>query len=488
MPRPVFLSKSKLMSARQCLKRVHLEVHRADLKKISADTEAAFRKGHEIGDIARRIYGTADSVFIPYEGGLQRAKSRTTELLRRNRPVPIFEATLQYNNVLVRVDVLIPDGEAWRLVEVKASTSVKPEHAVDCTIQAWVFKHSGYALSTVSLAHVDNSFVYQGDGDYSSLLTEEDLDDDVAALLPSVGEWVSDARGAVSGNEPDVAVGKHCFTPYECPFVAHCWPGDTDYPLLKLGGRARKQFLGDLVAEGITDIRDIPADRLNDTQRRIQTITQRGVPELSAAAGRFVATLEYPRYYLDFETVAPAVPMWPDTRPYEALPFQWSCHYESQEGQLHHAEFLDLTGDPPMRRFAESMIRVLGESGPILVYSSYEKRIIGDCIERFPDLQGSLSSIIDRLVDLLAVAQENYYHPDMHGSWSIKAVLPTIAPDLDYKELDGIQDGTAAAEGYLEAVREDTSSERKAELEDQLLKYCQFDTLALVRITQFFRG
>ena len=227
------------MSARQCLKRVHLEVHRADLKKISADTEAAFRKGHEIGDIARRIYGTADSVFIPYEGGLQRAKSRTTELLRRNRPVPIFEATLQYNNVLVRVDVLIPDGEAWRLVEVKASTSVKPEHAVDCTIQAWVFKRSGYALSTVSLAHVDNSFVYQGDGNYSSLLIEEDLDDDVEALLPSVGEWVSDATTAVSGNEPVVAVGKHCFTPYECPFAAHCWPGDTEYPLLKLGGRAR---------------------------------------------------------------------------------------------------------------------------------------------------------------------------------------------------------------------------------------------------------
>ena len=259
-------------------------------------------------------------------------------------------------------------------------------------------------------------------------------------------------------------------------------------PLLKLGGRARKQFLGDLVAEGITDIRDIPADRLNDTQRRIQTITQRGVPELSAAAGRFVATLEYPRYYLDFETVAPAVPVWPDTRPYEALPFQWSCHYESQEGQLRHAEFLDLTGDPPMRRFAESMIRVLGESGPILVYSSYEKRIIGDCIERFPDLEDSLSAIVDRLVDLLAVAKENYYHPDMRGSWSIKAVLPTIAPDLDYTNLDGIQDGTAAAEGYLEAVREDTSSERKAELKNQLLKYCQFDTLALVRITQFFRG
>ena len=488
MPRPVFLSKSKLMSARQCLKRLHLEIHHADLKIISADTEAAFRKGHEIGDISHRIYGTTDSVFIPYAGGLQQAKSRTTELLRRDNPVPIFEATLQYNNVLVRVDVLIPEGDSWRLVEVKASTSVKPEHAFDCAIQAWVFKRSGYALSNVSLAHVDNSFVYQGDGDYASLLIEEDLDDDVEALLPSVSEWVSDARMAASGDEPDVAVGKHCFTPYECPFVAHCWPGDTDYPLLKLGGRARKQFLGELVAEGITDVRDIPVDRLNDTQRHIQEISQSGVPELLDAAGHFVAKLEYPRYYLDFETVAPAVPLWSGTRPYEALPFQWSCHFEQLEGLMQHAEFLDLSGDAPMRRFAESMIRVLGDAGPILVYSSYEKRIIGDCIERFPDLDVSLTAIIDRLKDLLPVAQQNDYHPDMHGSWSIKAVLPTIAPDLNYDELDGIQDGTAASEGYLEAIHEDAGSERKAELKEQLLKYCQFDTLALVRITQFFKG
>ena len=154
---------------------------------------------------------------------------------------------------------------------------------------------------------------------------------------------------------------------------------------------------------------------------------------------------------------------------------------------MQHAEFLDLTGDAPMRRFADSLIRVLGDAGPILVYSPYEKRIIGDCIGRFPDLDGSLTAIVDRLVDLLPVAKENYYHPYMHGSWSIKAVLPTIAPDLNYSELAGIQDGTAASEGYLEAIHQDTDSERKAELKEQLLRYCEFDTLALVRITYFFK-
>ena len=69
MSRRVFLSKSKLMSARQCLKRLHLEVHHPELKEISADTQAAFRKGNEIGDVSRQIYGDDQSVFIPYEGG-----------------------------------------------------------------------------------------------------------------------------------------------------------------------------------------------------------------------------------------------------------------------------------------------------------------------------------------------------------------------------------------------------------------------------------
>ena len=104
----------------------------------------------------------------------------------------------------------------------------------------------------------------------------------------------------------------------------------------------------------------------------------------------------------------------------------------------------------------------------------------------FPDLAEPLQRIIDRLYDLHPVVKANYYHPDMLGSWSIKAVTPTINPDMDYSTLEGIKEGTAASDGFLEAISPETDMVRKMELEEQLLRYCKFDTEAMVEIVKFF--
>ena len=481
--RRVYLSKSRLMSARQCLKRLYLEVHRKELVVHSPATEAAFNIGHAVGDIAQQIYGNENAVVIPYAGDMTHALRKTARLVGEGPQYPIFEATFQHGGVLVRVDALLPEGDAWRIVEVKASTSVKDEHEFDCAAQRWVFEGLGHELTGISLAHVDNSFVYLGDGDFDGLLTEADQTESTDHILPLVPEWIVGAREAVSGDEPDIGVGAQCFKPYECPFVSHCWPSEPEYPVQGLSGSKAK--LGELIAEGFEDIRDVPVDRLNEKQQWMQNVTRSGKPELLPGAAKFVQSLEFPRYYLDFETIAPAIPIWAGTRPYEKLPIQWSCHYEPEPGTMEHAEFLDLSGYPPMRMLAESLIRVLGSTGPVLMYTNYEKTVISGLIGRFPDLQAPLQAIVERLVDLHPPAQQFYYHPAMAGSWSLKAVLPTVAPDMKYSELKGIQQGTAASEGYLEAIQQDTSPDRKVELEAQLLTYCKFDTEGLVRLVQF---
>ena len=483
MAKRVYLSKSKLMSARQCLKRLYLEVNRPDLLIISPSTQAAFNIGNAIGDIAHQIYGDENPVVIPYEGGMSHALKKTARLVSEGPKYPIFEATFQHGGVLVRVDALLPDGDAWRIVEVKASTSVKDEHIFDCAAQRWVFEGLGHELTGIALAHVDNSFVYEGDGRFDTLLIESDQSDSTSSVMPLVPDWIAKAKDAASGDEPVIGVGAHCYKPYECPFVKHCWPSNTDYPVQGLGGGKAK--LGEFIAEGIEDILDVPVDRLSEKQQWIQNVTRSGKADLLPGAGAFVESLEYPRYYLDFETIMPAVPMWAGTRPYQTLPIQWSCHYELESGTLDHADFLDLTGDPPMRRLAESMIRALGKEGPILMYTAYERTVINNLIEHFPDLEAPLRAIVDRLVDLHPPVQQFYYHPAMAGSWSLKAVLPTIAPDMQYSELEGIQEGTAASEGYLEAIHTDTDPERKAELKEQLLRYCKFDTEAMVRLVEF---
>lgn len=491
------LSKSKIMSSLQCLKRVHLEINRKDLIHYSKATEVAFAVGQAVGDIAIRLYGdTATNgnagTYIEYHGGsFSQALAQTQQLMTSLHRAPVFEATLQHDGVLVRQDILLPidnNGDAsWRIVEVKAAARLKPEYTNDCAVQAWVHLQSGYPLSRISLAHINTEFVYQGDDNYASLLVEHDLTEAVFDLLPQVPVWIERAREAVAGAVPDVPLGPHCTSPYACPLMDFCWPTDSRYPVRGLGGSSKK--LGAWAAAGHCDIRDVPLAVISSKkQQRIHRVTTQGRAELLPGARAFVAALAYPRFYLDFETVSPAVPVWEGTRPYQILPFQWSCHIERAAGVLEHAEFLDLSGDPPMRALTGQLITALEAAGPVLMYTNYEERVIKGLIKMFPDLADPLQAIIDRLVDLHPVTSENYYHPDMLGSWSIKSVLPTIAPAMDYALLEGIQEGTQASTAYLEAIHPDTSALRQAEIRNDLLKYCKHDTEAMLQLVHFFWG
>ena len=482
------LSKSKIMSALQCPKRVHLEVHRRDLIDYSAAREAIFQLGHDVGDIAISIYDDGNGTFIEYKGGsLAPALAQTNHLMDSLIKTPVFEATLQHEDVLVREDVLLPDGDSWRIVEVKASTSVKPQYLEDCAVQAWVHIGAGYPLSSIALAHIDNQFVYQGDGNYDGLLLENDLTEKVMELQPMVPVWARHAREAIAGPEPKIAVGQHCTSPYECPFIDYCWPGDTDYPIRGMGGSRKK--LGEWVACGYHDIREVPTDLItSENQLRIHRVTCEGKAELLPGAREWAKGLPYPRYYLDFETTGAAIPVWKGTRPYEGLPFQYSCHIEDGPGQMRHAEFLDLAATPPMHPLAEKMITDLGTNGPILMYTDFEKRVINKLIGLSPDLADDLNGLVARLVDLKPVVKGHYYHPDMLGSWSIKDVLPCIAPDMNYGDLEGVAEGMAAANAYLDAIKADTDPAESARIEEELRTYCRFDTEAMVRIVHFFEN
>jgi len=482
-----YLSKSRLISAWQCPKKLHLEKHHKELGVITPQMESAFAGGHQVGDVAQQIYGTENSVEIAFN--FKTMVAETAALFNGGADFPVFEATFRHEGVLIRADVMIPDGDrvsnGWRVIEVKASTSVKDYHVLDCAIQDWVLRNAGINVTSISLAHINNQFVYAGDGNYDGLLQENDLTDDVRTLEPQVLDLLEKARDAVTGPMPDTRVGAQCNKPYECQFQEHCWPTDTKYPITGLGGSKAK--LADYVALGARDILDVDENSITaKTQQRIYRVTCKGEPEILDGARQELTALAYPRYYLDFETIGPGVPFWAETRPYQAIPIQWSCHIEDERGDLRHEEFLDLSGEPPMRALAEKLIACLGDTGPILMYTSFERKVIEGLAEMYPDLSIGLQNISSRLYDLHPVVKQNYYHPDMLGSWSIKAVMPTIDSAMDYARLQGINQGTAASDGFIAAISPDTDMIRKLELEEQLLKYCNFDTEAMVAIVRFF--
>ena len=244
---------------------------------MSAQTESLFATGNQIGDIAQQLYGTDKSVEVAFN--FKTMVAETARLIDGGADFPIFEGTFRHEGVLIRADVLIPDGNGWRLIEVKASTSVKDYHVLDCAIQDWVLRNAGINVTSISLAHVNNQFVYQGDGNYDGLLLENELTEEVRALEPRVIELLAKARTAVTGPMPEIIVGAQCNKPYECQFQAYCWPTDTRYPITGLGGS--KANLGKLVALGVQDILDVDENSItSETQQRIFRVTCKGEAEV----------------------------------------------------------------------------------------------------------------------------------------------------------------------------------------------------------------
>ena len=451
------LSKSKLLAYRQCPKRLWLEIHQPTLRQDSAATQASFDVGHQVGAIARQLYDPKGKgqLINPKIEGFDAAFARSMELLSSSQP--IFEAGFTAGGALAFADVMLPAGKggkpAWRMIEVKSSTSVKDYHRDDTAVQAFVAKHAGVPLVSIALAHIDSKWVYPGGNDYQGLLVENDLTLEAFSRENEVKAWIADAQTVSrKRNEPEISTGRHCNEPYECGFLDYCQSQvpQAKYPVSWLP-RIQAKELKVLIENGsLTDMRDVPDESLNVRQRIVKSHTLSGKTFFDAPnAAADLAPHKLPAYFIDFETIQFAVPIWKGTRPYQQIPFQFSVHRLSRSGKLEHQAFIDITGNDPSKAFAESLISACGERGPIFVYNAgFETTRIKELGERFPRLKRSLLAINDRVVDLLRIAEQRYYHPSQHGSWSIKKVLPAVAPELRYDELEGVQDGGMAMDAF----------------------------------------
>lgn len=489
------LSKSKLIAFRQCPKRLWLEVNKPELAEVSQATQASLMAGNQVGEIARKIYDSdQNGVFIDIKKeGFNQALERTQSLIDAN--TPIFEAGFSGNGVIAFADIMLPEqkcgSRGWHMVEVKSSTSIKNYHLDDIVIQRYAAESAGFLLKSVSLAHIDSSWVYQGNQDYSGLLKANDLTTETIARREEVKCWINDANQVLEGSEPAVEIGNQCSEPFECGFYQYCTRDNVvpEYPVKWLP-RISSSKIELLSEQGIDDLRSVPDDMLNDAQLRVKQQTILNEPYFDQASAKAeLSNLPFPAYFLDFETINLAVPIWAGTRPYQQVPFQFSLHVLDQNRELTHTEFLDISGNSPIPSFAESLILACGDNGPVFVYNAgFETARIRELAEMLPNLKDALLAINKRVVDLLPIARKYYYHPSQQGSWSIKKVLPALVPSLSYSDLDGVQDGGMAMEAFLEAIQTSTSESRKNDIRTQLLAYCELDTFAMVKLWEAFSG
>ena len=449
------LSKSRITAGLQCGKRLWLAIHRPEAEVYTADTRRRFAAGHEVGEVARELY--PGGILIDGDGGLSRALRETEEVLARPGDVTLYEATFRHRGVLIRADVLERKDGRCRMVEVKSATRLKEYHLQDVAIQAWVTEGAGVPLDVVSVAVIDTDFVYPGGGDYRGLLREIPVADQARPLMAHIPGWVRGFNQLLAGPQPAIRTGAQCRRPFECPFIRYCEEQE---------GRLRCASEGEL--ELVERCEPEPIDI--------------SLGELDPAATEFLATMPYPRHYLDFETVQFAVPLWEGTSPFQQLVFQWSCHSEQAGGELTHQEFLETSGAAPMRAAAEALIEALGDDGPIFVYHDFEKWRLVEMARMFPDLSSRLEGVTGRLVDLLRLTRDHYTHPALNGSYSLKVVLPTVDAELDHAQLGDVRDGLSAQAAFHEAIAPGTTPAQREELRASLLEYCGLDTLALVRV------
>jgi predicted RecB family nuclease len=484
------LSKSRFMSGLQCHKRLYLECFHRDLADpVSEQQQQLFDSGTEVGKLARTLF--PDGVLISEDHmDHQGAMAATQRALASNLVPAIYEAAFLHDGIRIRADVLVPHkGGDFDLVEVKSTTRLKDEHVSDVGIQLYVLLGHGLPVRRASLCHLNREYIYDG-GEYklSELFTLKDITYECTAMQRELPVLLEEMRRDLAKEwPPEIEVGRQCTSPNTCQFYSHCHRNESDYPIEQLP-RAEGQLLDALKAAGIRDIHDIPEHfaGLSELQQRVRDCVVTNQPYLNDELPRQLRSLRPPVHFLDFETFNPPLPLYAGTRPYQQVPFQWSLHTLTDDGSLRHAEFLhDGEGDP-REPFATSLVDALGDRGPVLVYSSFESARIRELAAAIPALANDLRAIAEgRLVDLLQLVRTHYYHPAFHGSFSIKSVLPAVAPHLDYSDLV-IGDGTLASMAYAEMIGADTPQERKREIRKNLLAYCERDTLAEVELFRFF--
>ena len=487
---PITISKSKYMAGVQCLKRLYWQVHEPELGGSVPDAAAIaiMERGREVGKLARQLF--AGGVEVPFCDTEQAI--RITRELIANPDVPaIFEAAFENGGVFVRVDILHRRRDnRWRLIEVKSTADLKEQHLDDVAIQCRVASRSGLDLASSCLAHVNRNYVFQGGTiDVRRFFKIRNLTRRVERLLPKLTfQLRSEHRVLAMPNPPAIPPGPHCTNPVTCEFFDRCnlpLPDDHIGYLPRLHASAAEE----LEEMGVESIHDIPEDfSLTDRQRIACTSVQTGEPWFSAELGKELGSLKYPLYFMDFESINPAIPRFSGMRPFDQLPFQWSIHVQRQpEAETEHYEFLATDSGDPRREFITSLCSALGKTGSIVVYNQqFESQRLAELANWLPEYAGRIKRIQPRLWDLLPVVRNHVYHPAFAGSYSLKAVLPALGTEMSYKGMAVAsgQDAGLAWETLKRGALNQVESDR---IEKALLDYCGLDTLALVRLLEALR-
>lgn len=499
----VYLSKSKYTGLWQCPKIAWLRQYKPETATIDEMVEARFVAGNMVGDLAMGLFGDFVEVTTYNGNKLDLPKMIEKTVIEMKKGTEnICEASFSYNGLYCAVDILKKDGDGWAIYEVKSSTKHmnddgsytddKEVYVADISYQKYVLEHCGVKVTGTYLVCLNGDYVFDGTLDLSQLFFISDVSDEVPAETLKIEPNLAIAEKVLtSDEEPDIDLGIYCKKPYDCSFWKYCSkniPEQSVFKLYRLSSKKKFEYYHN----GWITYRDLidNAPITNEKQlRQIEfALEDKGTYVNKTEIAVFMQSLSYPLYFLDFETMQPVIPEYVGTKPYAQIPFQYSLHYiEHEGGELKHKEFLAESGTDPRRALAERLCEDIPMNVCVTAYNkAFECTRIKELAETYPDLADHLTNIRNNIVDLLVPFQSGwYYNKAMGGSFSIKSVLPAIFPDdpsLNYHNLEGVHNGGEAMTIFPKIQHMSPEDQRIAR--HNLLKYCELDTYAMVKVWQ----
>ncbi len=489
----IYLTKSDFLRFRTCPAYCWTHKYRPEL--IPEEPIDALRRAND-GTMVERLGRDVFPEGVLIDAGNAAEATRATELAIAHGATTIFQASVMTRSGLhARADVMTrhPSGHGWNLIEIKSSTSTAFDHKKDATFQRIAFAEAGYTLRDVQLMHLDKAYRRNGRVELERLFR---FDSNVMAwserYLAETMVEIDEAVVAVQNAEvcPPCGCdrktrGKRC--PVFGVFHAAFPVGDTVYDLVSIN----QKHLSAVRERGVMHLDDWPTDLTLNSRQRWQIETLRSGKErvMRDQLQRFLATMQRPCYFLDYETVQMPVPLFRDTWPYQQIPFQYSVHVLDDTGMLHHREFLWAErGANPIPPLADALRRDIGDEGSVLVWwKGFEGKRNEEMAASVPHLAEFLLGLNQRMIDLMdTVSQGMWVHPEFGGSASIKKVLPVVDPDMAYGSLE-IGSGALATLRWKQCVVDETPPEGldPEQTFDHLRDYCKQDTLAMVRIWEY---
>ncbi|MCG3653490.1 DUF2779 domain-containing protein [Aliarcobacter butzleri] len=487
------LSKSLYTKGIQCPKALWLKKYKPSvLTPPDESALAVFDTGNIVGDFACKLFPNGKE--IPYSKNYDEMISITKQWIEEGVE-NIYEATFNFLGILVMVDILTISNNEVSIYEVKSSTEVKDIYLHDVSIQYYVLKNLGFKIKSANVIHINNEYIRGDELDINQLFKIVDVTSEVISMQSNIPNILKEFETYLKDreNEPNIDIGKHCNSPYECDAKEYCWKVQrqiSDYSIFNIFNLGSKKQI-ELYSRGVINIDDIP-DNFDMTaiqKASVENYKSKQTYIDKSSIKEFVNNLTYPIYHLDFETYQQAIPKYKGLKPYEQIPFQYSLHIEYEDGRLEHKEYLAQDSVDSRYELALNLCNDIPKDVTVLAYNmSFEKGVIKRLSTLFEELSEHLLAINENMQDLMVPFQKKWYvTPHMNGSYSIKYVLPALVPEFEkaYKELDGVQNGSQAMNAFANLSK--LSEEEKQKLRNSLLQYCKLDTLAMVKILENLR-